>query len=607
MQGVLFTLAAQPVNIDQSPPPVSKEPESFDKLLGQSLEETQKTVGQGETVLNEQYPKEPDAPPLGLPSTSKDDESSAQETSIAVLAACFIAPEFIPIIPDVAPTPANSTTKSVEETLSALTQAVAKQTAASSTNTIGTIATASVMPIDVPVSQLFVLPSVEQASVMPSAVMIETQTAALTTQSQQPIAATSMQASTQQPNEAPVIAPPMLTNEVAEALFVESVAGNSVTPFELKGVAETQPQEVGTVTPKVETVTPSLIPQAQPLVTVDDVPISEVNTDIGNSEIVAETTKVAQNVVADPLVATEKSTAPVQQVQDTRQAVTGKVEPKQTASSDTVITEITTAQVENRPLIADNLSAREAVLGKAIEPRGNTPNNVTPSKTAVDVTQPAAEAVPVVAPQVSAITKDASVSITTEAATTDIPVETTNSNRTSQQSGQSPNDQKFATPAQFQQVYQQHAVKAAEAASSLGQINEVDRIALAQQVGRYIAQAHANGQERTISLRLDPPQLGSVEVTVHTVGKVVDANVVTQHEGTRQALLSSLDQLRDSLASRGLSLGQVNVSAQQGQQGQTPNWAPVRRSFNPSATISIDTASMPAFNSWHTGLLDTRV
>jgi len=586
---------------------VSKEPESFDKLLGQSLEETQKTVGQGETVLNEQYPKEPDAPPLGLPSTSKDDESSAQETSIAVLAACFIAPEFIPIIPDVAPTPANSTTKSVEETLSALTQAVAKQTAASSTNTIGTIATASVMPIDVPVSQLFVLPSVEQASVMPSAVMIETQTAALTTQSQQPIAATSMQASTQQPNEAPVIAPPMLTNEVAEALFVESVAGNSVTPFELKGVAETQSQEVGTVTPKVETVTPSLIPQAQPLVTVDDVPISEVNTDIGNSEIVAETTKVAQNVVADPLVATEKSTAPVQQVQDTRQAVTGKVEPKQTASSDTVITEITTAQVENRPLIADNLSAREAVLGKAIEPSGNTPNNVTPSKTAVDVTQPAAEAVPVVAPQVSAITKDASVSITTEAATTDIPVETTNSNRTSQQSGQSPNDQKFATPAQFQQVYQQHAVKAAEAASSLGQINEVDRIALAQQVGRYIAQAHANGQERTISLRLDPPQLGSVEVTVHTVGKVVDANVVTQHEGTRQALLSSLDQLRDSLASRGLSLGQVNVSAQQGQQGQTPNWAPVRRSFNPSATISIDTASMPAFNSWHTGLLDTRV
>ncbi|MCX6101395.1 MAG: hypothetical protein NTV92_08265, partial [Candidatus Bipolaricaulota bacterium] len=242
----------------------------------------------------------------------------------------------------------------------------------------------------------------------PSVVTPETQTAASTTQSQQPIAATSMQASTQHPNEALVIAPPMLTNEVAKALFVESVAGNSVTPFELKGVAETLPQEVGTVTPKVETVTPTLIPQAQPLVTVDDVPISEVNTDIGNSEIVAETTKVAQNVVADPLVAKEKSTAPVQQVQDTRQAVTGKVEPKQTASSDTVITEITTAQVENRPLIADNLSAREAVLGKAIEPRGNTPNNVTPSKTAVDAAQPEAEAVPVVAPQVSAIAKDRS-------------------------------------------------------------------------------------------------------------------------------------------------------------------------------------------------------
>lgn len=80
--------------------------------------------------------------------------------------------------------------------------------------------------------------------------------------------------------------------------------------------------------------------------------------------------------------------------------------------------------------------------------------------------------------------------------------------------------------------------------------------------GRDMSQPH------TIELRLDPPSLGPVRITMHISDSIAQAAFISPHAAVRQAIENALPQLQQQLADAGLSLGQANVSDQQpGQQG----------------------------------------
>jgi flagellar hook-length control protein FliK len=86
---------------------------------------------------------------------------------------------------------------------------------------------------------------------------------------------------------------------------------------------------------------------------------------------------------------------------------------------------------------------------------------------------------------------------------------------------------------------------------------------------QFVALTQGNPtQFHTIEMRLDPPDLGSVRITLHISDSVAQAVFVSPHAVVRQTIENALPQLQQQLAQAGLSLGQANVSDQQpSQQG----------------------------------------
>ena len=69
---------------------------------------------------------------------------------------------------------------------------------------------------------------------------------------------------------------------------------------------------------------------------------------------------------------------------------------------------------------------------------------------------------------------------------------------------------------------------------------------------------------RTFRLRLDPRELGPVEIQLTVVNDVVSIQFVAHDEGARHAISRQLDELRQSLTDSGISFGQFDVSSQTG-------------------------------------------
>ena len=85
-----------------------------------------------------------------------------------------------------------------------------------------------------------------------------------------------------------------------------------------------------------------------------------------------------------------------------------------------------------------------------------------------------------------------------------------------------------------------------------------------QQVGDRIAWMISQGL-RQADIRLNPPELGMLEVRVQMQGDQASIQFNTAHAEVKEALDSALPRLREMLAENGLELADVNVS-QQGQQ-----------------------------------------
>lgn len=83
-----------------------------------------------------------------------------------------------------------------------------------------------------------------------------------------------------------------------------------------------------------------------------------------------------------------------------------------------------------------------------------------------------------------------------------------------------------------------------------------------------ITQGRDMSAPHTIELRLDPPSLGPVRITMHISDSIAQAAFVSPHAVVRQAIENALPQLQQQLAEAGLSLGQTSVNDQPGgQQG----------------------------------------
>ena len=92
-------------------------------------------------------------------------------------------------------------------------------------------------------------------------------------------------------------------------------------------------------------------------------------------------------------------------------------------------------------------------------------------------------------------------------------------------------------------------------------------VPVAEQLTRaFVAQASTvNREGRTdFHLRLDPPQLGSVQIHLTATEHTVSARVIVSQEGTRQLIEGHAHQLRQSLAESGLVLGTFDVTRDSG-------------------------------------------
>lgn len=112
--------------------------------------------------------------------------------------------------------------------------------------------------------------------------------------------------------------------------------------------------------------------------------------------------------------------------------------------------------------------------------------------------------------------------------------------------------------------------------------------------------------EHTARLRLDPPDLGPLEVRLSMARNddgVAHAQFVSPHAAVREALEAALPQLRAVLADNGITLGQASVGEGYAQQPREPQ-RPAGRHSGEIGNDAID--AVPASRAWvRPGLVDT--
>ncbi len=80
-------------------------------------------------------------------------------------------------------------------------------------------------------------------------------------------------------------------------------------------------------------------------------------------------------------------------------------------------------------------------------------------------------------------------------------------------------------------------------------------------------QAMMNFNQREMEIRLDPPELGAMQIRVRTEAEQAQINFVVQNQQAKELLEQSMSKLKDLLEEQGLSLGDTSVEG--GEQGET--------------------------------------
>ncbi len=125
---------------------------------------------------------------------------------------------------------------------------------------------------------------------------------------------------------------------------------------------------------------------------------------------------------------------------------------------------------------------------------------------------------------------------------------------------------------------------------------------------RVIDRIHQMVESRkpqTVTIRLDPPELGSIDITVKSVNGRVDAQIAATNSEVRQFVDANRAMLAQALADHGLELGSMSVGgqshgqsqAQDSNQASGPAWRPdIDASAAQSGTLSAASYSMSAFD-----------
>jgi hypothetical protein len=84
----------------------------------------------------------------------------------------------------------------------------------------------------------------------------------------------------------------------------------------------------------------------------------------------------------------------------------------------------------------------------------------------------------------------------------------------------------------------------------------------AEQIAQHIERMVYERERNRLTVRLDPPELGVVELRIQATGSEVQAWLIAERELTRQMLQQAQQYLREQLESRGLQLTHFDVGAQ---------------------------------------------
>lgn len=90
-------------------------------------------------------------------------------------------------------------------------------------------------------------------------------------------------------------------------------------------------------------------------------------------------------------------------------------------------------------------------------------------------------------------------------------------------------------------------------------VPEAARWTTIEQVAQQIEHITQRPKEQSITLQIDPPDWGRLEIRIQVEGSKVHTWLLTEHDFVRRALEQSAQSLREQLAQRGLQLGAFNV------------------------------------------------
>ena len=138
--------------------------------------------------------------------------------------------------------------------------------------------------------------------------------------------------------------------------------------------------------------------------------------------------------------------------------------------------------------------------------------------------------------------------------------------------------------------YTPHALSAAESASPLHYAEP--NWGVAEQVAQHIERMVYERERNSLTVRLDPPELGVVELRIQATGGEVQAWLSAERDLTRQMLQQAQQYLREQLESRGLNLTHFDVGAQSQfqhapREPYTPYAAHATPTRTPTATDSL--------------------
>jgi len=118
----------------------------------------------------------------------------------------------------------------------------------------------------------------------------------------------------------------------------------------------------------------------------------------------------------------------------------------------------------------------------------------------------------------------------------------------------------------------------------------------------------AQGGRRTLAVRLDPPELGTVDITIHSRGAKVEAQIVASSPEVRFAVEGNRQALTEALARHGLELSSLSVGSERSGGGAhrytEAAFQPPAYRFAPEAALTEAVSRSAVRWAWQVGALD---